>query len=73
MNSLPKLCREVDQGAAALVKDLDERGLLDETLVVWGGELGRTPMNEGRNDSKFLGRDHCTRRCCTCWGSTTPS
>jgi hypothetical protein len=61
VNSLPKLCREVDQGAAALVKDLDERGLLDETLVVWGGEFGRTPMNEGRNDSKFLGRDHHPR------------
>jgi hypothetical protein len=61
VNRLPKLCREVDQGAAALVKDLDERGLLDETLVVWGGEFGRTPMIEGRNNSKFLGRDHHPR------------
>jgi hypothetical protein len=61
VNSLPKLCREVDQGAAALVKDLDARGLLDETLVVWGGEFGRTPMIEGRNNSKFLGRDHHPR------------
>jgi hypothetical protein len=61
VTSLPKLCREVDRGAAALVKDLDQRGLLDETLVVWGGEFGRTPMNEGRNNSKFLGRDHHPR------------
>ena len=61
VTSLPKLCREVDKGAAALVKDLDERGLLDETLVVWGGEFGRTPMIEGRNNSKFLGRDHHPR------------
>ena len=61
VNSLPKLCREVDKGAAALVKDLDQRGLLDETLVVWGGEFGRTPMNEARNNSKFLGRDHHPR------------
>ena len=61
VNRLPKLCHEVDQAAAALVKDLKQRGLLDETLVVWGGEFGRTPMNEGRNNSKFLGRDHHPR------------
>ena len=42
---------------AALINDLKQRGLLDETLVIWGGEFGRTPMNEGRNDSN-LGRDH---------------
>jgi uncharacterized protein (DUF1501 family) len=59
--SLPKLCRETDQAAAALVMDLKERGLLDSTLVVWGGEFGRTPMNEERNGSKFLGRDHHPR------------
>ena len=41
-----------------LVKDLRQRGLLDETLVVWGGEFGRTPMNEARDGSKYLGRDH---------------
>jgi len=51
-------CREVDQSAAALVKDLKQKGLLDETLVVWGGEFGRTPMNEARNHDGFLGRDH---------------
>ncbi len=61
VNRLPALCREVDQAAAALVKDLKQRGLLDSTLVVWGGEFGRTPMNEGRNNSKFLGRDHHPR------------
>jgi hypothetical protein len=66
VNRLPKLCLEVDRAAAALVRDLKQRGLLDETLVVWGGEFGRTPMNEGRNHSKFLGRDHHPR-CFTIW------
>jgi uncharacterized protein (DUF1501 family) len=61
VNRLPSLCRETDQAAAALVTDLKQRGLLDETLVVWGGEFGRTPMNEARNGSKFLGRDHHPR------------
>jgi uncharacterized protein (DUF1501 family) len=51
-------CREVDQPAAALVKDLKEKGMLDDTLVIWGGEFGRTPMNEARNRDGFLGRDH---------------
>jgi hypothetical protein len=46
---------------AALVKDLKQRGLLDETLVIWGGEFGRTPMNEERDGSKHLGRDHHPR------------
>ncbi len=58
VEGLPKKCRDVDQAAAALVRDLKQRGMLDETLVVWGGEFGRTPMNEERNGSKFLGRDH---------------
>jgi uncharacterized protein (DUF1501 family) len=58
---LPEACRETDRPAAALVEDLAERGLLDETLVVWGGEFGRTPMNEGRNRSRFIGRDHHPR------------
>jgi hypothetical protein len=61
VTGLPRLCAETDQGAAALVKDLKQRGLLDSTLVVWGGEFGRTPMNEERNHSKFLGRDHHPR------------
>jgi hypothetical protein len=58
INRLPSLCRETDRAAAALIRDLKQRGLLDSTLVVWGGEFGRTPMNEERNRSKFLGRDH---------------
>ncbi len=61
INRLPQLCRETDRAAAALVKDLKQRGLLDSTVVVWGGEFGRTPMNEARNASKFLGRDHHPR------------
>ncbi len=58
---LPSLCRETDQAAAALIRDLKQRGLLNTTLVIWGGEFGRTPMNEGREGSKFLGRDHHPR------------
>jgi uncharacterized protein (DUF1501 family) len=58
---LPRLCREVDKPIGALLTDLKQRGLLDETLVIWGGEFGRTPMNEGRSGSKLLGRDHHQR------------
>ncbi|MBV8571035.1 MAG: DUF1501 domain-containing protein [Acidobacteriaceae bacterium] len=61
VNRLPSLCQETDQAAAALVLDLKQRGLLASTIVVWGGEFGRTPMNEARNNSKFLGRDHHPR------------
>ena len=50
-----KVCREVDQGQAALVHDLKARGLLDDTLVIWGGEFGRTPMGENRDTT---GRNH---------------
>ena len=53
--SLDKICKETDQGAAALVKDLKQRGLLNDTIVVWGGEFGRTPQGEPRD---FIGRDH---------------
>jgi uncharacterized protein (DUF1501 family) len=55
--SLPRKCREVDQAAAALVADLKQRGLLDSTLVVWGGEFGRTPMLQGDGGAR-PGRDH---------------
>jgi hypothetical protein len=52
-------CAATDQGAAALVRDLKQRGLLDETLVIWGGEFGRTPMVESHPVLKrSLGRDH---------------
>ena len=54
-NDFEKVCREVDQGSAALVKDLKARGLLDDTLVIWGGEFGRTPMGENREKT---GRNH---------------
>ena len=59
--ALPALCEQTDRASAALVKDLKERGMFDETLIVWGGEFGRTAMNEGRNNSKFIGRDHHPR------------
>jgi hypothetical protein len=58
VTSLKERCAETDRAASALVRDLDRRGLLEDTLVVWGGEFGRTPMNEERDGSKFLGRDH---------------
>ncbi len=53
-------CRETDQPVAALLEDLAQRGLLDDTLVIWGGEFGRTPMLENRTgvDNPFVGRDH---------------
>lgn len=56
--ALPGRCESMDRAVAALIRDLKRRGLLDETLVVWSGEFGRTPLNEERNGSKFLGRDH---------------
>ncbi len=59
LHQLPKKCLETDRPSAALVLDLKRRGLLDETLVIWGGEFGRTPMAEYRNGVKaFIGRDH---------------
>jgi hypothetical protein len=66
VTALPKKCQEMDRPVAALIKDLKARGLLDETLVIWGGEFGRTPMNEERAGSKFLGRDHHPH-CFTIW------
>ncbi len=53
-------CRETDRAIAALLMDLKQRGLLEETLVVWGGEFGRTPMQENRNgvSQQYTGRDH---------------
>jgi hypothetical protein len=58
ITSLPQRCQETDRATAALITDLEQRGLLEDTIVVWGGEFGRTPMNEKRNGSKFFGRDH---------------
>src|SRR4029078_5388032 len=52
-------CRDTDQPSAALVRDLKQRGLLDETLVIWGGEFGRTPfIQRDFNDRPQGGRDH---------------
>ncbi|HEV3300186.1 MAG TPA: DUF1501 domain-containing protein [Planctomycetaceae bacterium] len=58
ITGLPKKCHEVDRPIAALLGDLKSSGLLDETLVIWSGEFGRTSMNEARGGSKLLGRDH---------------
>jgi hypothetical protein len=74
MTAFPNKCKEMDRAAAALVKDLKQRGMLDDVLVVWGGEFGRTPMNEERGGSKFLGRDHHPHNFCM-WmagGGTKP-
>jgi hypothetical protein len=59
-------CRDTDQPAAALIQDLKQRGLLDDTLVVWGGEFGRTVYCQGRLTSDDYGRDHHPR-CFTIW------
>ncbi|WP_425572462.1 DUF1501 domain-containing protein [Novipirellula caenicola] len=52
-NTVPKLCKNIDQPIAALIADLKQRGMLEDTLIVWGGEFGRTPVSENGN-----GRDH---------------
>jgi hypothetical protein len=59
-------CADVDQPSAALIKDLKSRGLLDETLVVWGGEFGRTVYAQGKLTRENYGRDH-HGRCFTVW------
>jgi len=58
VHQLPKKCQEIDRPTAALISDLKRRGLLDETLIIWGGEFGRTSMMEARDGSTYLGRDH---------------
>jgi uncharacterized protein (DUF1501 family) len=63
---LRKQCSDVDQASAALVADLKQRGLLDETLVVWGGEFGRTVYSQGALTKTDYGRDH-HGRCFTMW------
>jgi len=65
-SALPRQCRETDQPAAALIRDLKQRGLLDETLVVWGGEFGRTNYCQGKLTAKSFGRDHHPR-CFSVW------
>ncbi len=60
MNRLPESTTKVDQPAAALVKDLKQRGLLDSTVVHWGGEMGRLPVIQNDTGVKNVGRDHNT-------------
>jgi uncharacterized protein (DUF1501 family) len=63
---LPSQCRDIDQPAWALVQDLKARGLLDETLVIWGGEFGRTVYSQGKLTATDYGRDHHPR-CFSVW------
>jgi hypothetical protein len=63
---LPMQCRDVDQPCWALIQDLKQRGLLDETLVIWGGEFGRTVYSQGSLTHDNYGRDHHPR-CFTMW------
>jgi uncharacterized protein (DUF1501 family) len=69
-NNLPKVirgqCAETDRGCAALITDLKNRGMLDDTLVVWGGEFGRTAYSQGALTKDNYGRDHHPR-CFTAW------
>ena len=64
--NLPKRCKDVDQASAALITDLAQRGMLDDTLVVWGGEFGRTVYCQGHLTATDYGRDH-HGRCFTMW------
>jgi len=59
-------CRETDRASAALVADLRRRGMLDDTVVVWGGEFGRTSYSQGKLTPEGFGRDHHPR-CFTMW------
>jgi hypothetical protein len=63
---IERQCRETDQASAALLTDLKRRGLLDDTLVIWGGEFGRTSYSQGKLTATNYGRDHHPR-CFTVW------
>ena len=65
-NQIRAQCRDTDQPSAALLKDLKQRGLLDDTLVIWGGEFGRTIYSQGQLTTTTYGRDHHPR-CFTIW------
>ena len=69
-DALPNSARQVDQACAGLIQDLKQRGMLDETLVIWGGEFGRTPMvqehNAGTGEKTAPGRDH-HKECFSIW------
>ena len=64
--NLTKQCRDIDQACAGLITDLKQRGMLEDTLVVWGGEFGRTTYCQGRLTKDNYGRDHHPR-CFTMW------
>jgi hypothetical protein len=64
--NLPKRCKDVDQASAALITDLAQRGMLDDTLVIWGGEFGRTVYCQGHLTATDYGRDH-HGRCFSIW------
>jgi hypothetical protein len=64
--NIARQCQDTDQPSAALIADLKERGLLDETLVIWGGEFGRTVYSQGKLTADNYGRDHHPR-CFTVW------
>ena len=65
-NQLPRQCQDVDQASAALVRDLKRLGMLEDTLVIWGGEFGRTVYSQGELGAPTSGRDH-HGRCFTTW------
>jgi uncharacterized protein (DUF1501 family) len=71
---LPEQCKDVDQACYGLIQDLKQRGMLEDTLVVWGGEFGRTVYCQGTLTETNYGRDHHPR-CFTIWmagGGTKP-
>ena len=63
---LPSQCKDIDQACAGLIQDLKNRGLFDETLIIWGGEFGRTIYSQGGLTMGNYGRDHHPR-CFTMW------
>ncbi len=65
-NQIRARCKDTDQATTGLIKDLKQRGLLDETLVIWGGEFGRTVYCQGELTPKSYGRDHHPR-CFSIW------
>ena len=66
MRDLPQQCKDIDQGAYALIQDLKQRGMLDDTLVIWGGEFGRTVYSQGALSETNYGRDHHPK-CFSIW------
>jgi uncharacterized protein (DUF1501 family) len=63
---MPDQCRDVDQPCAALIQDLKQRGMFEDTLIIWGGEFGRTIYTQGNLSKENYGRDHHPR-CFTMW------